>query len=81
MEIPIPRNHGRLRERGHIKNLYCPKCKEVKRCKEITFNETYKNLDGEIVYSAKKKAECTEPSDKYDLNKEMTKMIRKLIKM
>lgn len=74
MEIPIPRNHGRQREKGHIKDIYCPKCREVKQCKEIKYSEFYRNLDGEIVYSEKKKAESTEPEDKYDLNKDDMKI-------
>ena len=27
-EIPLPREHCTQREKGHIKDLYCPKCKK-----------------------------------------------------
>ena len=82
MEIPIPRNHGRLRDENHIKDLYCPKCNAVKKCNEVTYKTAYKNLDGQIVYDFKKKEpEEADEEDKYDLNKELTKMVRKIINM
>lgn len=42
MVIPLPRKHGKRRERGHIKDIYCPGCK-----KETKFRER-RNGDYEI---------------------------------
>lgn len=49
--IPIPRKLGHQREKGHIKDMFCPTCGEVRKFKEVRAKEFYKNLDGEIVYS------------------------------
>lgn len=39
----IPRLTGQFREKGHRKNLYCPWCQKITRCKEIrTIEEEYK---------------------------------------
>ena len=44
-EMPIPRWHGHRREKGHIKDLYYPKCKKIHK-----FNKQfYKTLDGELI--------------------------------
>ena len=48
-EMPIPRWHGRRREKGHIKDLYCPKCKKTQKFKEFNNKECYKTLDGEVI--------------------------------
>lgn len=29
LEMPLPRIHGSQREKGHIKDLYCPICKDT----------------------------------------------------
>lgn len=47
--IPLPRNHGRQRKRGHIKDLYCPACDKITKCKEFTYQDFYMNMDGEIL--------------------------------
>ncbi len=31
LDFPIPRYRGRKREEGHIKDLYCPRCKAVRK--------------------------------------------------
>lgn len=49
LEFPIPRNHGQQREKGHIKDLYCPTCNKVQKFREYTYNQAYKTLDGEII--------------------------------
>lgn len=33
--FPLPRKKVRTREKGHIKDLYCAKCKRVTKFKEI----------------------------------------------
>ena len=44
----LPRIH-RQREKGHIKDLFCPWCKTTKKCKEIRHGEVYKTLSGEVL--------------------------------
>lgn len=34
--FPIPRKKSNRREKGHVKDIYCPFCREVKK-----FEETY----------------------------------------
>lgn len=48
-EMPIPRWHGRRREKGHIKDIYCAKCKKIQKFKEYNNKECYKTLDGEVL--------------------------------
>ena len=33
--IPIQRNMVRLKKKGHIKTIYCPKCKDTTQCIEL----------------------------------------------
>lgn len=33
--FPIPRKRGKIRGKGHIKDLWCPMCKGVKKFKEV----------------------------------------------
>lgn len=49
--MPLPRIHGKQRAKGHIKDVYCPICKEVKKFKEIGYKENYRNMAGEVIYS------------------------------
>lgn len=48
-ELQLPRRHGQLRTKGHIKDIYCPVCKDERKFKEYTYKQCYKNLDGEII--------------------------------
>lgn len=34
-KIPLPRHMNHTREKGHIKDLYCPFCKDIMKMKEI----------------------------------------------
>lgn len=45
--FPIPRKNGAAREKNHIKDLWCPFCKDTKKMLEVRYNDTYKNLCGE----------------------------------
>lgn len=47
LELPLPRICGKQRADGHIKDLYCPKCRRVAKFKEIKYNQYYKNLAGD----------------------------------
>ena len=49
MVMPLPRKHCYQREKGHIKDIYCPVCKDVKKFQEIGYKEFYRNMEGEIV--------------------------------
>ena len=49
LEMPLSRVKCLRREKGHIKDLYCPTCKKVQKFKEIRNIDFYKNLDGEIL--------------------------------
>lgn len=44
--IPLPRMY-KQREKGHIKDIYCPVCKKVHGFKEIRKNEFYMTMSGE----------------------------------
>ena len=43
--IPIPRVHHQ-REKGHIKDLWCPRCKEVHHFTEYRWMEPMATIDG-----------------------------------
>lgn len=49
--VPLPRIYGRQKEHGHIKNIYCPFCKESKQFMEIRPHENYKNMAGEVIFA------------------------------
>lgn len=40
MSFPLPRKTRRMRELGHIKDLYCPRCKEITKFRELREYET-----------------------------------------
>ena len=46
--IPLPRVH-RQREKGHIKDLWCPKCQMVHGFKEFKETDHYLNMCGEVI--------------------------------
>lgn len=48
-EMPIPRKHAKSREKGHIKDLYCPTCKKIQKFKEYNYKNCYRTLDGEVI--------------------------------
>ena len=37
LEFPIPRKIGQQREKGHIKDLYCPICNKIQKFTECTY--------------------------------------------
>lgn len=49
MELPLMRIHGELREKNHIKDIYCPVCKDTEKFQEIGHNGFYKSMDGTIL--------------------------------
>lgn len=49
MEMRLPRLHGNQRKKRHIKDIYCPKCKEVRKFVEYRYKECYKTIDGEVI--------------------------------
>ena len=48
-EIELPRCHSRQREHGHIKDMWCPFCKQKTKFKEIKYKEHYKTMTGELI--------------------------------
>lgn len=48
-EISVPRIHNQQRKNGHIKDLYCPICKAERKCREVKYNQFYKNMAGEVL--------------------------------
>lgn len=49
LEMPLQRPHCHQREKGHIKDLDCPKCRKKTKFKEIRYNDFYKTMSGEIL--------------------------------
>ena len=49
-QIPIMRNHGKRREKYHIKDLYCPFCGKEQQCLEIRKKDYYVTTDGDVLY-------------------------------
>lgn len=47
--IPIPRKKNRVRENGHIKDLFCPWCNKVQKMIEYKENQPISNMMGEDV--------------------------------
>lgn len=47
--MPIPRRIGEEREKGHIKDMYCPKCNKISKFLEIRNMDNYKNFNGEHI--------------------------------
>ena len=47
--FPIMRNHGHHRERGHIKDIWCPYCKEDRKFREVRKTD-YVVANGNMIY-------------------------------
>lgn len=47
--FPIMRNHGQHRERGHIKDIWCPFCKEDRKFMEIRKRD-YCEINNKVIY-------------------------------
>ncbi len=50
--IPLPRV-SRQREKGHIKDIWCPMCGKTHGFREYKQNEFYMNMCGEMVENVK----------------------------
>ncbi|MGI6501640.1 MAG: hypothetical protein ACOX1S_12380 [Anaerostipes sp.] len=48
-QFPIPRKKNQSREKGYIKNIWCPFCKKVEAMKEYRSFEAEKNGLGERI--------------------------------
>ena len=48
--IPLMRPHGKPRERGHIKDMWCPFCKDDRKFKEIRRTDYFVTMSGEVIY-------------------------------
>ena len=47
-KFPIPRPNNKRREKGHIKDLWCPFCEKVVKMKEVKPKEIHTSMSGEI---------------------------------
>ena len=47
--FPIMRNHGQHRERGHVKDIWCPYCKAERKFMEVRRTDYYEDKN-RIVY-------------------------------
>lgn len=47
--IPLPRIHGRQREKGHVKDIWCPKCQRKMKFREVRYKELYKTMAGDVI--------------------------------
>lgn len=48
-KFPIPRKASKYREKGHIKDVWCPFCMEVVSMKEIRYNDYEEVINNECV--------------------------------
>ena len=48
--FPLPRQKSWRREKGHIKDLWCPYCKKVVKTVEVRPKDIFKTLDGRVLY-------------------------------
>ena len=48
--FPLPRAKSMRREKGHIKDLYCPFCKKTVKTFEIRPRDAFATLDPTVVY-------------------------------
>ena len=55
--IPLPRMENKKREKGHLKKLYCPCCKQEVNHLEVREIDYYMNLE-ELLNEAKNKVQC-----------------------
>ena len=46
--MPLPRFCGQQRKKNHIKDLWCPRCREEKKFKELK-GRAVRNLAGELI--------------------------------
>ena len=47
--LSVPRMKGNYREKGHMKDIWCPKCKKVVTLKENRYCDYVRNALGEII--------------------------------
>lgn len=47
--MPLPRRHGKERETGHIKDLFCPRCGKIEKMLEYKSNQPIRNGLGETI--------------------------------
>lgn len=48
--IPLMRNHGQHRERGHVKDIWCPYCKTDRKFMEVRRTDCVTTASGEVIY-------------------------------
>lgn len=53
-KFPLPRPQSQRREKGHVKDLWCPFCKKMVKTIEIRDNDFYFMLDNSNYQTLKK---------------------------
>lgn len=48
--FPLPRPKSKKREKGHIKDLWCPFCVQYVKTQEIRDKDYFKTTDGRVIY-------------------------------
>ena len=48
--FPIMRNHGKPRERGHVKDIWCPFCKTERKFLEVRKRDYIVTASGAVIY-------------------------------
>lgn len=48
--FPLPRAKSMKREKGHVKDLWCPFCKDVVKTLEIRPKDMYVTMTGDVFY-------------------------------
>lgn len=47
--FPLPRLKNHQRENGHVKDIWCPYCKQESKFLEIKDKQIYKTMFGDII--------------------------------
>ena len=50
LKMPIPREHGNLRKKKHIKDIWCPRCKKETKFTEIRKGDYLVDNNGNVIY-------------------------------
>lgn len=49
-KMTVPREHGNMRKKGHIKDLWCPICKKDTKFYEVRKGDYFVDGNGNVVY-------------------------------
>lgn len=49
-EFPLPRQKAKRRNKGHVKDLWCPYCQKTVKTTELRPRDVFRTMDGRVVY-------------------------------